>query len=450
MAQTTSQVVSEFPYAADVHSLNRNTGRQVDWDSVEENWRDGSELVVVDGDVALDATSITVEELEIDVPAGQLLDFGSLTNVVVTLTALIAEGAVAAAVSALSGPIPAGTILGFGETADHTVTMNQADVAIGDEALTVEAIAQPLPVGELLNFGETDDHTVTVNQTGPTAAEGDTSVDVLATAEIIPHGTVLNFGDHTSGDIQMVVIVDGLHAAGVTTLVCQELSHEVEDGKTVVVPGTEMLARVATLAIATATSLVVEPLAAVILDNSTADVAGVANLVEVTTEAILGATALVIEEAAHDVASGATATFVGGSKLVKVTVDADIGDTTLTVDEIKQPVDDEDGAWVAGEGAKTIPAGTVMAELASGKVKPAADVVTAGGAETATSLIETNAVEGSKGDGLTGYGQIVGGAIYQNLLPDAAHASFATWITALEVNGVGTGWLWETYADDRA
>jgi len=91
-----------------------------------------------------------------------------------------------------------------------------------------------------------------------------------------------------------------------------------------------------------------------------------------------------------------------------------------------------------------------MGELASGLIKPMADVVTVGGSETATSLLETNAIEGAESDALTGHGQIVGGAIYQNLLPENAHGSFATWITSLEVAGVGMGWVWETYADNRS
>ena len=293
MGTRTTSVISEFPYAVDVHSLNRNSGRQVDWDSVDESWRDGSFEVTLDGEVDGGVTSLTVDALPGPVPAGTILDFGAIAGVTVTSDVASAEGATSLTCVALPGPIPAGTYLDFGL---HSVNSNQM-IAL----LTVDADA-------------TD-----------------------------------------------------------TSLTVAELSEEIQDAK--------------------------------------------------------------------------TATYLGGSKLAKVVADAAAAATTLTVDEIPLEIEDGDTAWVVGEGAKTIPAGTVMADLASGKVIPASDVT---GAETATSLIETNAVQGSEGDGLTGYGQIIGGAIYQNLLPDYSHASFATWVTALEVAVVGLRWLWETYADGRA
>jgi len=296
MGTSTTSVISEFPFAVDVHSLDRNSGRQVDWDSVNESWNDGSFEVTLDGEVDGGVTALTVDALPGAVPAGTILDFGGIAGVTVTSNVASAKGAVSLTCNALSGPIPAGTYLDFGV---HGTS--------GDQMLAL------------------------------------TTVDAVATD---------------------------------TAIAVADLPEEIQDAK--------------------------------------------------------------------------TATYLGGSKLAKVLADAAAGATSLTVDETPLEIEDADTAWVVGPGAKTIPAGTVMAELASGLVKPAADVITAGGAETATSLLETNAVEGSEGDGLTGYGQIVGGAIYQNLLPDSAHGSFATWITALEVAGVGTGWLWETYADDRA
>ncbi|KKN22479.1 hypothetical protein LCGC14_0914880, partial [marine sediment metagenome] len=51
MGTSTTSVISEFPFAVDVHSLDRNSGRQVDWDSVNESWNDGSFEVTLDGEV---------------------------------------------------------------------------------------------------------------------------------------------------------------------------------------------------------------------------------------------------------------------------------------------------------------------------------------------------------------------------------------------------------------
>src|ERR1051325_1119045 len=70
----------------------------------------------------------------------------------------------------------------------------------------------------------------------------------------------------------------------------------------------------------------------------------------------------------------------------------------------------------ATTGKKEIPAFTVMAELSSGKVIPRADV---SGAETAGMIMETNAIEDDPTASLSGYGMIIGGSLYETLLPDS-------------------------------
>lgn len=97
------------------------------------------------------------------------------------------------------------------------------------------------------------------------------------------------------------------------------------------------------------------------------------------------------------------------------------------------------------DGKKEIPAGQIMAELASGKVIPRVNV---SGAETATCILETYAVEGSRVDAKSGYGDILGGVIYENLLPDSGEANFGTWKGELNAAGVGTGFSWRTWSDD--
>jgi len=159
------------------------------------------------------------------------------------------------------------------------------------------------------------------------------------------------------------------------------------------------------------------------------------------------ATTLPVLALAYALQAGTILYFGEEKEFAMLTANEPAGETSLAVEALPSIIEDEDTAWVDGEGAKTILAGTIMAELASGKVIPREDV---SGAETAISLLETNAVEGAEGDALTGFGQIIGGVIYQNMLPDAEHASIATWIGELEVAGVGLGWGWETYVDDRA
>lgn len=135
--------------------------------------------------------------------------------------------------------------------------------------------------------------------------------------------------------------------------------------------------------------------------------------------------------------------------LAKLSQAAEEGDTTLNVEALGHAIeDDAEATYIeGGTGDKKIVAGTIMAELSSGKLVPRKDRP---GAETATCILATDAVENSREDALTGYGCIVGGVIYQNLLPEDGDAFFNTAIGELETAGVGTGWTWETYADTRA
>jgi hypothetical protein len=97
-------------------------------------------------------------------------------------------------------------------------------------------------------------------------------------------------------------------------------------------------------------------------------------------------------------------------------------------------------------GKKVIEAGTILAEKAGGKVIPRADV---SGAEVATGILETTAVEDERSAALSGYGCLIGGALFKNLLPENAETDFADWIAELNDTGVGTGFAWLTYADNR-
>ena len=100
-----------------------------------------------------------------------------------------------------------------------------------------------------------------------------------------------------------------------------------------------------------------------------------------------------------------------------------------------------DPTRLGADGKKYVPDGTVMALLASGKMIPRDDVDispapgTQLGTETAVGILIGQANEGDRTDALTGYGLLRGGVVYENLLPDQAHASWATWLGEMAANG---------------
>lgn len=163
------------------------------------------------------------------------------------------------------------------------------------------------------------------------------------------------------------------------------------------------------------------------------------------------ATSITVDALPGDIPSGALLYFGEAGEFARLTAPASEGDTSLTVEALPNAIEDNDEAtYYPGKEAKRIPAGTIMAALASGKLIPRSAVT---GAETATHILEASANEEDLvgdlgGDNHPGYGVIVGGVIYENLLPDFSDANFATWQGELEAAGVGTGWVWETYADD--
>lgn len=105
-----------------------------------------------------------------------------------------------------------------------------------------------------------------------------------------------------------------------------------------------------------------------------------------------------------------------------------------------------DAARENSAGDKVIEAGTIMAQESGGKWIPRLDV---SGSEKAGGILETTAVEGEESAALSGYGCIIGGVIFKNLLAETGETDFDTWIAELNDTGVGTGFAWLTYADSR-
>jgi hypothetical protein len=68
---------------------------------------------------------------------------------------------------------------------------------------------------------------------------------------------------------------------------------------------------------------------------------------------------------------------------------------------------------------------------------------------TCAGLIITSATEGSLTDAATGYGMLIGGVVFENLLPDAV-ASVITAAQKAALIGVGQGFTFETYSDTRS
>ena len=97
-------------------------------------------------------------------------------------------------------------------------------------------------------------------------------------------------------------------------------------------------------------------------------------------------------------------------------------------------------------GKKWVPAGTAVGTLlGSGKASPR--VVTT---NPAAGILETDAHQDAPFDSV-GYGLIVGGVLYENLLPDASGTP-KTLAAAVknELNAAGTGFGFQQYIDSRA
>lgn len=167
--------------------------------------------------------------------------------------------------------------------------------------------------------------------------------------------------------------------------------------------------------------------------------------VTLTANAAAAATSLAVAALPKAVRAGQLLFFGETGEVARVTADAAAAATSLTVEALPSAIESGDKATIGGTGARVVKSGKIMAELASGKIIPR-DAVT--GAETSTGFMVGDCEEGAHQDALSGYGLIVGGVLYRELLPDRGHASFNTWVG--EINTAGPGVRLETYSDSRA
>lgn len=168
-------------------------------------------------------------------------------------------------------------------------------------------------------------------------------------------------------------------------------------------------------------------------------------LVKLNGAASADATSLTVDALSGAIPAGTLLHFGESKEFARVTVAAAAGATSLTVEALPAAIEDNDEAYYAGDGVKRIKAGTIMAELAGGKIIPRAAVT---GAETSIGLLISDAEEGAVYAAISGHGVFIGGLFYDELLPETGHASFDTWIG--EINTAGPGIRLETYSDSRA
>lgn len=241
------------------------------------------------------------------------------------------------------------------------------------------------------------------------AAAGATSLTVDALPVKVQAGTILNFGTYAP---VTVTLADASVSAGDTAITVAALSGPIPAGT--------------------------------VLDFT----AGTnAQLAKLSAAAIAGATSLTVYPLDGTIANTQTALFPGGTLQAVVTANAAAAATALTVDELQFAIPDDAQATIGGTGDRSIPAGTCMAELSSGKIVPRA---IRPASETATGFLESTANEGDRSAALSGYGLIIGGALFENLLPDAGGGATinSTYKTEMQTAGVGTGFAFFTYADN--
>jgi hypothetical protein len=174
-------------------------------------------------------------------------------------------------------------------------------------------------------------------------------------------------------------------------------------------------------------------------------------IVKLAAAALADATSLTVDALEYDVPVGTNLHFGQSKEFARVTAHAVAGATSLAVEALPSALEDDDEAYVGRGGKKRVAAGTVMVIVAAtGKMVPRS---ARPGAETAVGIIETDADEDSKSDSKSGYGLIVGGVVYENLLPDATGSPKVLptdYKTEMQTAGVGTGFAFRQYADDTA
>lgn len=270
------------------------------------------------------------------------------------------------------------------------------------------------------------------------------------------HGVVRDNGRQIDWDLlgdtfvenPQTVKVNGAAAIGATSITVDALPLDLKVGDVLDFGVYEQVTVTAAAALAAATSITVTALSGPIPSGTVLHF-GTNKFAKLSADAAAGATTISVLAIPTALAGAETATFEGGQILAYVDAAAAAGATTVTVEDLQYGIPDNAEAVLPahvgneiGRG-RHLKAGTALDLLSSGKVVPSS-LGTAG--VTAYGFLATNADEFSETDAATGYGVITSASLYENLLPDNAHASFATWKTELLARG--GFWLFQTYADN--
>lgn len=180
-----------------------------------------------------------------------------------------------------------------------------------------------------------------------------------------------------------------------------------------------------------------------------------AQTITVSTTAGSTATAIEVTALAKTIPKDVNLYFTGTGVFARLTANAAQGTTSIPVAAPGTAINSGDTAVHPGTGSKSLPAGKAIAELSSGKIVPRSD---APGSEVCAGFLETNAFEDDVSAALTGYGVIIGGNLYENLLPDADVYGASTGVIAVTyknelasaTNGKATGFAFEQYRDTRS
>lgn len=184
------------------------------------------------------------------------------------------------------------------------------------------------------------------------------------------------------------------------------------------------------------------------LDDSYRETAATVSTVTLSASAAQGATTIAVE-ALDDFLPDNTLLDFGGAKFARVNGAKEAAATSVTVDALATDLADDDTATynlTPPSGPKILPAGTVVGEdLGDGKLRPR--VVTT---NPAIGILETTAVENDRAASLSGYGVIIGGHFYENLLPNASGSpAVLTSQVKTELRANGNAWSFEQYGDSR-
>ncbi len=206
-------------------------------------------------------------------------------------------------------------------------------------------------------------------------------------------------------------------------------------------------------AIATATAVPVTALTAPIRSGTILDFTGAGKFAKLTANAAIGATSLTVEALDAALVNGNTATVEAYEAIVEVAVDAEVGATSITIVASDFFVPSGSTAYYGGTsfttqfGNRMVRAGTVMDLAADGTLVPSA--LNSVGLSSYC-ILETNAFEDAPTDSATGYGSIIQGVIYENLLPEAGGGPpkviTSAWKTELLARG--GAWVFLQYSDD--